>query len=187
MTQFTSPLPESPSHPDPVQALEISPKYSIVRALGYLAAWAGVLSVCALPYGYLSMSHGTWNTNSDRIDFSPLLLGAYLTVLLGVSALGIAAGIASGAGKPWSRGGMMLYADLTIVMAIVGVLPVYMFIVHQPVLDIGLRHAMEMLVILKLWVVELPLSIVILYSFTRPGVASAYEHPEMEAPDRSRR
>lgn len=187
MSQFTSPVPSSPSHPDHVEPLEISPKYSIVRALGYLAAWVGVLSVCALPYGYLSISHGAWNTGSEQIDFRPVLLGVYLTVALAVSVLGIAAGIASGAGKPWSRGGMILYADLTIVLAIVGVLPVYLFIIHQPVLDIGLRHAMEMLVVLKLWVVELPLSIAILYNFTRPGLASAYDHPELEAPDRSKR
>jgi hypothetical protein len=187
MTQFTSPLPDSPSHPDHVEPLEISPKYSIVRVLGFLAASVGLLSVCALPYGYLSISHGTWNTDSARVNFSPILLGVYLTVLMAVSILGIAAGIASGAGKPWSRGGMILYADLTIALAIVGVLPVYAFIIHQPVLDIGLRHAMEMLVVLKLWLVELPLAIAILFNFTRPGVASAYEHPELEAPDRSKR
>jgi hypothetical protein len=184
MTQFTSPLPSSPEHVEP---LEISPKYTIVRTLGYLAAWVGVTSVCALPYGYLSLSHGAWNAGSDKADFQSVLLGLFLTAALAISVLAIAAGIASGAGKPWSRTGMILYADLTIVLAIVGILPVYFCILRTPVLDIGLRHAMELLVVLKLWVVELPLSIAILYNFTRRGVVSAYEHPELEAPDRSKR
>jgi hypothetical protein len=184
MTQFTSEMPDSVDH---VKPLEISPRYSMVRVLGYLAAWASVLSVCALPYGYLSISHGSWNTGGAQFDFRPVLLGIFLTAAMGVSVLGIAAGVASGAGKPWSRTGMILYADLSIVLAIVGFLPVYLFILRTPVLDVGLRHAVEMLVILKLWVVELPLSIVILYWFTRPGVADAYLHPEVKSPDRSQR
>jgi hypothetical protein len=184
MTQFTSELPDSVDH---VKPLEISWRYSIVRVLGYLAAWVGVISVCALPYGFLSAAHGSWNTGSVQFDFRPVLLGVFLAAALGVSALGICAGVASGAGKPWSRMGMLLYADLTIVLAIVGVLPFYLFVVHTPVLDIGLRHAMEMLIVLKFWVVELPLSIAIIYWFTRPDLIEAYHHPEPLAPDRSQR
>ena len=184
MTQFTSEMPNTVDHVEPV---EISPRFTIVRALGYIAACVGVISVCSLPYGYLSISHGSWNTSSAALDLRPALLGVYLTAALAISCLGMAAGVASGAGKPWSRMGMMLYADLSIVLAIVGFLPVYLFVLRTPVLDIGLRHAVEMLVVLKLWIVELPLSIVILYCFTRPQLATAYEHPEVQAPDRSRR
>jgi len=184
MTQITSSLPHSADHVEP---LEVSPKYTIVRTLGYLAAWVGVVSVCALPYGLLSIAHGAWNAGTDKVDFQPVLLGIYLVAALAVSVLSIAAGIASGAGKPWSRAGMLLYADLTIVLAVVGILPVYLFILRTPVMDIGLRHAVELLVVLKLWVVELPLSISILYHFTRPGLVSAYQHPELEPPDRSKR
>jgi hypothetical protein len=184
MTQFTSELPKSVDHVEPV---EISPQYSIVRVLGYLVAWVGVISVCALPYGYLSISHGSWNTGSDQFNFRPVLLGIFLTAALGVSVLGICAGVASGAGKPWSRIGMILYADLSIVLAIVGLLPFYLFVLRTPVMDIGLRHAMEMVIALKFWIVELPLSITILYWFTRPNLTTAYLHPELHAPDRSRR
>jgi hypothetical protein len=184
MTQFTSELTDSV---DPVKPLEISPRYSIVRVLGYLTAWVGVLSVCSLPYGLLSISHGSWNSGSAHIDLRPVLLGGFLISAFAISALGICAGVASGAGKPWSRAGMLLYADLSLVLAIVGILPVYFFVLRTPEMDIGLAHAIELLVILKLWVVELPLSIAILYWFTRSGVMSAYQHPEPLAPDRSQR
>jgi hypothetical protein len=184
MTPFTSELPHGVDHLEPV---EISWRYSIVRVLGYLAAWVGMLSVCSLPFGYLSISHGSWDSGGAQFDFQPVLLGIYLTAALGASVLGICAGIASGAGKPWSRMGMLLYADFTIVLAIIGMLPFYLFVLHQPVLDIGLRHAMELLIALKLWVVDLPLSIAILYWFTRPDLIEAYHHPEPLAPDRSHR
>jgi hypothetical protein len=184
MTQFTSELPDSV---DPVKPGEISPRYTIVRAVGYLAAWVGVVSVCAVPYGYLSVSHGSWNTGSAQFDFGPVLLAIYLTAALAASVLGICAGVASGGGKPWSRTGMILYADLSIVLAIVGFLPFCLFVLRTPVMDIGLRHAIELLVVLKFWIVELPLSIAILYWFTRPNLTTAYQHPEPLAPDRSQR
>ena len=79
MTQFTSELPDSV---DPVKPGEISPRYTIVRAVGYLAAWVGVVSVCAVPYGYLPVSHGSWNTGSAQFDFGPVLLAIYLTAAL---------------------------------------------------------------------------------------------------------
>jgi hypothetical protein len=184
MTQLTSHLPDGVEH---VDKLEISPKYTAVRVLGFLAASVGVVCICTLPFGYLTISHGSWNTGSLNFDFRPVLLGVYLTAALAVSILGTCAGVASGAGKPWSRGGMILYADLTLVLAIVGVLPVYLYVVHQPVLDIGLRHAMELLVVLKFWIVETPLAIAILYQFTRPELVDAYQHPEEKSPDRSER
>jgi hypothetical protein len=184
MTQFTSELPDGVSHVEPV---EISPKYSMVRVLGYLVAWTSVLSICSIPYGYLAISHGTWNGGSEIFDFRAALLGVFLTAAMGVSILGLCAGVASGSGRPWSRTGMKIYADLTIVLAITGLLPFYLFVLRTPVLDLGLRHAMELLVVLKYWIVELPLAIAILYWFTRPGVVDACQHPEVKSPDRSQR
>jgi hypothetical protein len=184
MTHFTSQLPESVDHVDPV---EISPRYSIVRALGYLVAWESVLSVCALPFGYLTLSHGSWNSGPAVFNFQPVLIGLFMTVGLAVSALGIAAGVASGAGKPWSRKGMLLWADLSIVLAVIGILPFYLFIVRSGQMDIGLAHGMELLIALKFWIVELPLSIAVLYWFNRPNIVDAYGHPEQLAPDKSQR
>jgi hypothetical protein len=184
MSQFTSTVPNSVDHVEP---LEISWRYSMVPVLGLLAAIAGVVSVCALPYGLLSISHGSWDSGAKQFDFQPVLLGIFVTLALAVSVLGICAGVASGAGMPWSRAGMMLYAELTMLLSVIGFIPFYLCVLRTPVMDIGLRHAVEFIVMLKLWLVELPLSIAIAYWFSRPDLIAACEHPEMKAPDLSQR
>jgi hypothetical protein len=186
MTQWTSQVGEGVGHVGPD---EISQKFTIVPTLGILAAFVGLVSVCVLPFGYIPAWQGVWDSHRGgaAIDFRAVLLVGFLSAALAVSLLGLCAGVAAGAGKTWSRAGLILYADLSIVLSIVGVLPFYLLVLRTPVLAVGQAHAVWMLVVVKYWIVELPLSIAILYCLTRAGIEDAFRHPGMKSPDRSLR
>jgi hypothetical protein len=72
-------------------------------------------------------------------------------------------------------------------LSVIGIIPFYLCVVREPVMDIGLRHAIEFIVMLKLWFIELPLSIAIVYWFSRQDLIVSCRNPEMKAPDRSQR
>ena len=81
---------------------------------------------------------------------------------------------------------MLLYAIISVILALIGIYPVIVYLV-QGKADLGFQHALIMLVIIKQWVVELPLAIAILYTFSRKTIRNAYAEPVINSPDRSQR
>ena len=184
MNPMTHPNPESVESVQPF-GITPAPRTGVVKFLGYITAFVGLLGVIGLPFGLLTINSGAWLGAGDSHP-RPVIMGLWLVFELLVAILACAAGIAAGSGKIWSRFGMMLYAIIAILLAVIGILPVVVYMV-QGKADLGLQHAIETLVIIKQWIIELPLAIAILYTFSRKTIRSAYAHPVINSPDRSQR
>ncbi|MBV8782180.1 MAG: hypothetical protein JO353_12355 [Phycisphaerae bacterium] len=161
-----------------------SPRLGAVGMLGYLAAAVGITTIIAMPFGLLSLAHGELQGVGDNLT-RPILMGALMGFDMAVAVLAFAAGVAACAGKLWSRFGMMLYAILALLIAVIGIWPVIAYVADTADADIGMRHTVQVLIIIKQWIVETPLALGILFTFSKHKVVRAYGRPVMESPDRS--
>ena len=180
------------THPHPDSAESVKPfgfapsaRAGVVRFLGYLTASVGLISAIWLPYGLITIKTGAWLGPGDGHP-RPVIMGLWLVFEFFVALLALSSGIAAGARKIWSRFGMMLYAIISVVLALIGILPVVVYLV-QGKADLGFQHALIMLVIIKQWVIELPLALAILYTFSKKTISEVYAAPVIESPDRSQR